>query len=273
MKRILTLGFLTSVLASPMAGADELEEIIVRAEASVIASTKTVGSGSTINAKTLELVRANHVHEALVRIPGVWVSRGSGQEHLTAIRSGVLTGPGACGGFLFLEDGIPVRPAGFCNVNNLFEINSEQASALEVVRGPASARFGGNALHGVINSISFTHNESTQVAVEVGSYDYLQGRLSAGSDRFQLNANGSRSDGYRDDTGYNQYKVTSNLSTNTGSWKAIHTLSASRLNQETGGYVKGELAYEDATIRRTNPNPEAYRDAASLRIASHWNLE
>ena len=204
MKRIFGLGFLTSVLALPTAGADELEEIIVRAEASVVASTKTVGSGSTINAKTLELVRANHVHEALVRIPGVWVSRGSGQEHLTAIRSGVLTGPGACGGFLFLEDGIPVRPAGFCNVNNLFEINSEQASALEVVRGPASARFGGNALHGVINSISFTHNESTQVAVEVGSYDYLQGRLSAGSDRLQLNANGSRSDGYRDDTGYNQ---------------------------------------------------------------------
>ena len=98
MKRIFGLGFLTSVLALPTAGADELEEIIVRAEASVVASTKTVGSGSTINAKTLELVRANHVHAALVRLPGVWVSRGSGQEHLTAIRSGVLTGPGACGG-------------------------------------------------------------------------------------------------------------------------------------------------------------------------------
>ncbi|SVA50120.1 uncharacterized protein METZ01_LOCUS102974, partial [marine metagenome] len=114
MKRILRLGFLTSVLAFPTAGADELEEIIVRAEASVVASTETAGSGSTVNAETLKLVRANHVHEALVRIPGVWVSRGSGQEHLTAIRSGVLTGPGACGGFLFLEDGIPIRPAGFC---------------------------------------------------------------------------------------------------------------------------------------------------------------
>ena len=104
-----------------MAGADELEEIIVRAEASIVTSTKTAGSGSAVNAETLELVRANHIHEALVRIPGVWVSRGSGQEHLTAIRSGVLTGPGACGGFLFLEDGIPIRPAGFCNVNNLFD--------------------------------------------------------------------------------------------------------------------------------------------------------
>ncbi|MDC0237566.1 TonB-dependent receptor [Gammaproteobacteria bacterium] len=273
MKRILRVGFVTSVLAFPMAGADELEEIIVRAEASVVTSTKTAGSGSAVNAETLELVRANHIHEALVRIPGVWVSRGSGQEHLTAIRSGVLTGPGACGGFLFLEDGIPIRPAGFCNVNNLFEINSEQASALEVVRGPASARFGGNALHGVINSISFTRNESTRASVEIGPYQYLQGRFASGSDRFQFNAHGSRSDGYRDDTGYDQYKVTTNLSTNQGKWKAVHTFSATRLNQETGGYVKGELAYKDSTVRRTNPNPEAYRDATSIRVASHWSLE
>ncbi|MCS5566881.1 MAG: TonB-dependent receptor [Pseudomonadales bacterium] len=273
MKRILRVGFVTSVLAFPIAGADELEEIIVRAEASVVTATKTAGSGSAVNAETLKLVRANHIHEALVRIPGVWVSRGSGQEHLTAIRSGVLTGPGACGGFLFLEDGIPIRPAGFCNVNNLFEINSEQASALEVVRGPASARFGGNALHGVINSISFTRNESTRASVEIGPYEYLQGRFASGSDRFQFNAHGSRSDGYRDDTGYDQYKVTTNLSTSQGNWKAVHTLSATRLNQETGGYVKGELAYKDSTVRRTNPNPEAYRDATSIRVASHWNLE
>ena len=273
MKRILRVGFVTSVLAFPIAGADKLEEIIVRAEASVVTATKTAGSGSAVNAETLKLVRANHIHEALVRIPGVWVSRGSGQEHLTAIRSGVLTGPGACGGFLFLEDGIPIRPAGFCNVNNLFEINSEQASALEVVRGPASARFGGNALHGVINSISFTRNESTRASVEIGPYQYLQGRFASGSDRFQFNAHGSRSDGYRDDTGYDQYKVTTNLSTSQGNWKAVHTLSATRLNQETGGYVKGELAYKDSTVRRTNPNPEAYRDATSIRVASHWNLE
>ena len=273
MKRILRLGFLTSGLAFSTVSADELEEIIVRADASVVTSTQTAGSGSSVDAETLERVRANHIHEALVRIPGVWISRGSGQEHLTAIRSGVLTGPGACGGFLFLEDGIPIRPAGFCNVNNLFEINSEQASALEVVRGPASARFGGNALHGVINSISFTGNDSTQAAVEIGPYEYLQGRFSAGSDLFQLNANGSRTNGYRADTGYDQYKVTSNLSTLHGKWKAVHTLSATRLNQETGGYVKGELAYEDPTLRRTNPNPEAYRDATSLRIASHWNLD
>jgi outer membrane receptor for ferrienterochelin and colicin len=60
----------------------------------------------------------------------------------------VLTGPGSCGSFLLLEDGIAVRPTGFCNVNELFELPSEQAEAIEVIRGPASALYGSNAVHG-----------------------------------------------------------------------------------------------------------------------------
>ena len=34
---------------------------------------------------------------------GVWLSRGSGQEHLTAIRSPVLAGAGSCGDFIELR--------------------------------------------------------------------------------------------------------------------------------------------------------------------------
>ena len=47
---------------------------------------------------------------------------------------------GACGAFLLLEDGFALRPPGFCNVNELFETNTEQARAIEVTRGPGSAR-------------------------------------------------------------------------------------------------------------------------------------
>ena len=106
-----------------------------------------------------------------MRVPGVWISRGSGQEHLTAIRSSVLTGAGACGEFLLLENGIPIRPAGFCNVNNLFEMNTEQAAAVEVVRGPASALFGGNALHGVINVVSATAGEGSRASGSLASLE------------------------------------------------------------------------------------------------------
>ena len=53
------------------------------------------------------------------------------------------------------SDGLPIRPAGFCNVNNLFEVSINLASKVEILKGPSSARFGGNALHGAINFQSF----------------------------------------------------------------------------------------------------------------------
>ena len=71
-----------------------------------------------INAKQLQLLAHTHISEALSQVPGVWLNRGNGQEHLTAIRSPVLTGAGSCGAFSVLEDSAAVRATGFCNVNN-----------------------------------------------------------------------------------------------------------------------------------------------------------
>ena len=234
----------------------------------------TAGSVGRVDAEELAEIRPTHVHEALARVPGVWVSRGSGHEHLTAIRSAVLTGAGACGAFLFLEDGLPIRPAGFCNVNNLFEVNAEQAGGIEVWRGPASAALGGNALHGAINVLT-PDPDASSLSLEGGSYGYAQVRgtlaVERGNHRIGLSANGSHSNGYRDETGYGQQKISFVHETGVGAWQVRNTLNATNLNQETGGFVRGYKAYDDGDLRRTNPNPEAYRDAWSVRAASHWS--
>ena len=233
-----------------------------------------VGSAGRVDAEAIAEIRPTHIHEALVRVPGVWISRGSGHEHLTAIRSAVLTGAGACGAFLYLQDGLPIRPAGFCNVNNLFEVNAEQAAGIEVWRGPASAALGGNALHGAINVLTPNPAESS-LSLEGGSYGYAQVRgalvAAKGKHRLGLSANGSHSNGYRDDTGYGQQKLSFIHMLDLGAWRVRNTLDATNLNQETGGFVRGYRAYDDPALRRTNPNPEAYRDAWSLRAASHWS--
>ena len=66
-------------------------------------------------------ISPTHLSEALNGISGVNIHRGSGQEHLTSIRSPVLTGGSGAGSFLYMEDGVPLRAAGFSNVNGLFE--------------------------------------------------------------------------------------------------------------------------------------------------------
>ncbi len=261
----------------PAAGTDVagpvIEEILVSGDGALATRLGEVGSWNAIDTEELELIGAMHPTEALVRVPGVWISRGSGQEHLTAIRSAVLTGAGACGEFLFMENGIPVRPAGFCNVNNLFELNTEQAGRIEVWRGPASAVLGGNALHGAINVLNRIPTRN-RIGAEYGSYDTyrLTGEFNVETERHQFAGTlfGSSTNGYRDDTGHDQQKVSLVHRTTVGGFDVENTLNFTNLNQETGAFVNGFEVYKDDELRSTNPAPEAYRNARSIRFASRW---
>ena len=196
------------LLASPPPAPARLDRISVRAEAAPIAASVTA-----LDAAAIEQVRAAHPNELLQRVPGTWIGRGSGQEQLTAIRSPVLTGAGACGAFLWSENGVPIRPAGFCNINNLFELNTEQAAMVEVLRGPGTALHGTNALHGVINvrTPSPLAARATQWSAEAGADDYyrVQGAWSAAAtDRgLYLGFNSTDSGSFRIDEGYRQHKI------------------------------------------------------------------
>ena len=83
-----------------------------RADASVALRQGAVGSASTIDADAVRLTRANHPNELLVRVPGVWVTRGSGHEHLTAIRSGRVRRRRRLRRVPVSENGIPIRRRG-----------------------------------------------------------------------------------------------------------------------------------------------------------------
>ena len=269
------------VLISPFAVAQEdasapLEEIVVRASSSISARLGESGSSSVLLAEEIAAVGATHVNEVMARVPGVWISRGSGQEHLSAIRSAVYTGAGACGEFSYLENGVPLRPQGFCNINNLFEANTEQASAIEVWRGPASAVLGGNALHGAVNVVTPVPT-GAGLSIEGGPYDFYRaqawGGTEIGGHEFGVSFVGTSSNGYRDDTGYGQQKFHLAHSTEVRGWEMQNSVTATLLNQETGGFVRGFEAYDDGELRDTNPNPEAYRDAWSLRVISEMSKD
>ena len=271
-----TIALLASLVALPV-GAETLEEVIVTATRSPVALATYPGSATRIDATATALVGATHASELVNRAAGAMIQRGSGEESLTALRSPVLTGAGACGAVLVLEDSIPIRPVGTCNVNELFEVNLDQAASVEVLRGPGSVLYGSSAVHGIINVIPPSPAEIPDVGVslEGGSDDWRRLRLAASRDRddggagFVMQA--TDDGGWRDASGFEEQKLNAVWQGPGGGGALKLSLSGSNLDQETAGFIIGEDAYRDPAVARSNPDPEAYRNATSLRFAAQYS--
>ncbi|MFT5139525.1 MAG: iron complex outermembrane receptor protein [Lysobacterales bacterium] len=254
---------------------DAIAEVVVTAQRREQQKLEYSGNIDRIDTDTIEEVQYQHIHELLARVAGVWVVRGAGQEHLTAIRSPMLTGAGSCGGFLFLEDGIPIRPSGFCNVNQFLEMYAEQAGAVEVIRGPGNALFGSNALHGIVNVLMPQPGvvASPRFSIEAGANDFTRIRAAMPFEQdspWFTSVTYSKDGGFRADSGYEQAKMHIKHAGKLleGDFKVGFT--ATYLDQETAGFVFGKDAYKDPVLRLTNPNPEAFRDANSQRLYGLW---
>ena len=237
------------------------------------------GAYSVIDEQTMADVAANHPAEILNTIPGVNVQMNSGQELLIGLRSPVLPAGAGQGSFLILENGIPTRAPGFGNVNALFELHHETAQAIEVVRGPGSVRYGSNAVHGLINFIDPEPGDQTGHTLTVSANSLQRTRADATAN---FSTNGIDNwvgisvmddGGWRDASGVDQQKLTWRSKFRGENWSAVATLAAVNLNQETAGFIQGLDAYKDEDIAKTNPNPEAYRDASVVRANVRFETE
>lgn len=252
---------------------EEISVIGVRGEQPQSLSPRNV---ALVGRESLQILGATHAAEVLRQIPGVYYHRGDGQESLPAIRSAVLTGAGACGNVLVMENVVPVRGAGFCNVNELFDTHYEQAEQVEVVRGAGTAFYGSNALLGSIN-VNLPVHGIDRLSVEIGPHGYRRAKVNVGYHLSDAEAAGrlyvtaTDDDGFRDESGYDQQKVSVRQAVQFGDWRVLIGGSASRLDQETAGFIVGEDAYLDPAVREQNLNPEAFRKTDSKRFWSQFS--
>ena len=287
---------LGAVALSPVAMAQTavIDEVIVTTTRSDSLRIDNAGNIATIDpSETVNLFPV----EMLNRAPGVHIHRGSGQEHLTAIRSPVLVGGAGAGSFLYLEDGIPMRAPGFANVNALMDAMPQADGSVEIVRGPGSALYGSNAVHGLINFISAPLDESgTSADLAYGSYGRHAVSLKSAQDhgqfmtRVTLDLNGE-TEGYRAAQSFGQQKARLEAAWQDGTTGYRMSLAHMNLNQETAGYAQslsdiggdnaqqGDIdglptacqtvnvpAYENVACARANSNEEAYRDVSTTRL-------
>jgi len=249
-----------------------LAEVVVTAQRRPEPLLEVAGSISQITPRPDGRVDIDHYSAALNAVPGVFVQRGSGQESLIAIRSPVLTGAGACGSFLLLEDGLPLRPTGFCNVNEMFEVNTTQAASIEVLRGPASQSYGANGVHGAINVITpaVADLDRARLSLEGGADNFRSARVSLAGEHLAMHALVRRDGGFRADSPVDEYKWNLAFDELRDDGELRLRLSATQLDQRTAGFVRGFEAYRDPVLRLSNPNPEAFRKAESQRASIRW---
>ena len=256
----------------------EPEDIVVTATRDKRSAFQTPASISRIGDQTISDIDSKHQADVLNHNAGVYIQRGSGAESLGAIRSPVLAGAGACGAFLVAEDSLPIRPTGFCNLNEMFETNYEQARQIEVLRGPGSAMFGASAVHGVINVITPAVRSlpAFSMGLEGGSDSFKRITFATSVESedatrgFGAYGVGTRAPGWRDSSGVDEVKLNLLGDMDLGGGHLRVRAAGTVLNQETAGFILGYESYLDEDIARTNPNPEAFRDASSARVSAQF---
>lgn len=155
-----------------------MQEVIVTASREVQLRRDAPVAVSKIGAKVIEETQPTVINELINKVPGVVMTNLNNEQHSMSIRQPLTTNPY----FLYMEDGIPIRPLGVFNHNALLEMNVTSINSVEVVKGPSSSLYGSEAIGGAINFITLKPSAipSAKVSVQGDNYGYLRGQFSAG---------------------------------------------------------------------------------------------
>lgn len=266
----------SSAISTETQSNDNVEHIVITSTREAKATLELSESVGVVTEQMLADIAPAHPSEALNRVAGVYINNLGGEGHMTAIRQPLSTS----GVYLFLEDGIPTRPTGFFNHNGLYEINVPQSSRLEVIKGPASALYGSDAIGGVINSI--TKQPTTDLLLglnaEVGSDGWHRGLVSwsnsvSDNASARVDYNYTKSDGFRDESSYDRHSVNGRFDADLGeSWQMVLTASHSNIDQSGSSSLEFD-DYINQTEKNLYHGDIGYREVSASRISAELSYQ
>lgn len=195
------------------------------------------------------------------QVPGLFVtSRGVMGYGVSNGAAGSISLRGLSGGtarLMVLIDGHP-QYAGIFGHPIADAYQSFLAERVEVLRGPASVLYGSNAMGGVINIVTRKMQEdgvNTHLHAGYGSYNTLETELTnrVRKGRFSSVVSGSynRTDGHRDDMGFEQYGGYAKLGYEmTDHWDVRGDVNVTHFNASYPGPVSAPLLDGDQRITR-----------------------
>ncbi len=192
----------------------EVSVTATRAERDVL---EVPGNVTVINREQIEESGLRDVPELLRRMTGVYITNrtGSPDGYTTEIR-GANDGDGGGSSTLVLVDGRRINESD-SSVVDWSLIRLDNVERIEIVRGPASAAWGDNAIGGVVQIFTRRGKGDATATLKgnFGSYDNNGGSFYAGGTQgpvtASLFADGLDSDNYRDRSDFWSAKVEGNV--------------------------------------------------------------
>ncbi len=156
-----------------------LESVVVTASRQAATRAETPVAIHKIGSALIQDTKALQLTEIINKVPGVVMLDYRNEQHGMGIRQPF----GTSAYFLYMEDGLPLRPLGVFNHNALIESNLQGLNSVEVIKGPASSLYGPEAVGGAINLITKTAPgiPTAQVGLQVDEWGYNRVQFTAGA--------------------------------------------------------------------------------------------
>jgi iron complex outermembrane receptor protein len=254
----------------------ELENVFVTANRTATLRKETPVAISKITAKTINETKATAVYEIINKTPGVLMANIGNEQHMMSIRQPMTTNAY----YLYLEDGLPIRPMGIFNHNALLEINQFNIQNIEVVKGPVSSLYGPEAVGGTINLISLKPpvDPEFKFGVQADNYGYRRfqaaGGATVGKVGFHIAGISSlQENGWMAYSDYNKDNLNARIDYNISpSTRLISNTMYGKYYSDMSGTVN-EDAFNNRTYKSTSNF--TYRKSEALRtrltLEHDWN--
>ncbi len=225
-----------------------------------------------LDEKELLKTKAASLDQVINKVSGVFMVNLGNEQHSMSIRQ-PLTLKSL---FLYMEDGIPIRPTGVFNHNALIEINMASVKSIEVIKGPASSIYGSEAIGGSINFITQSASEfpTANLSIQADNLGYKRTDFGAGNTfgKLGLQLSGyyaNRRDGYRAHSDFDKFALSLRSDVGLGKKDRL-TTTASIIDYKAD--MAGSI--DSANFYSKNyPSLHTFTDrrVKALRIRSSWS--